>query len=99
MTPAKLKTVKVSGTNKKHKILLYALSTCAWCRLAKRYLSENKIEYEYVDVDLCTEKNRQNIRNDISERGGEPSYPTIIVDDRIVITGFRKDKLSEALGV
>jgi len=99
LTPKKLETVKVSGSNRKHKILLYALSTCAWCRLAKRYLSEKKVEYEYIDVDQCSEKDRDTIRNDIVKRGGEPSYPTIIIDDKILITGFRKDRLNEALGL
>lgn len=99
MAKGKLEKVKVSGANSKHKVLLYALSTCAWCKLTKKYLNDNKIEYEYVDVDLCSEKDRQNIRNDIIKRGGEPSYPTIIIDDRVLITGFRKDKISEALGL
>ena len=99
MLTSKLETVKVSGANKKHKVLLYALSTCAWCKLTKKYLSENKIEYEYVDVDLCSQRDHETIRNDIIKRGGEPSYPTIIVDDKTVITGFRKDKLNEALGL
>ncbi len=99
MTPSKLQTTKVSGTNKKHKVLLYAISTCAWCRLTKRYLNDKRIEYEYIDVDLCDDRDRETIRGDITKRGGELSYPTIIVDDKILITGFRKDKLSEALGV
>ncbi len=99
MPTGKLETVKISGANKKHKVLLYALSTCAWCKLTKKYLSENKIEYEYVDVDLCSQRDHETIRNDIIKRGAEPSYPTIIIDDKTVITGFRKDKLNEALGL
>jgi len=94
----KMEKIRVSGTNSKHKVLLYTLSTCAWCKLTKKYLNDNKVEYEYVDVDLCSEKDRQNIRNDIMKRGGEPSYPTIIIDDKILITGFRRDKIREALG-
>ena len=31
--------------------------------------------------------------------GGMLSYPTTIVDDKVVITGFRKDKLKEALEI
>ena len=99
MPTGKLETVKISGANKKHKVLLYALSTCAWCKLTKKYLSENKVEYEYIDVDLCNQRDRETIRNDIVKLGGEPIYPTIIIDDKIVITGFRKDKLREALDI
>jgi len=97
MVGDKLKPKKVSGKNNKHKVLLYALSTCAWCRLTKQFLNDNRIEYEYVDVDLCSEKDREKVRTDIQRRGGDVSYPTIIIDDKILINGFRKDKIREAL--
>ena len=90
---------KVSGKNNKHKVFLYALSTCVWCKLTKQYLNENNIEYEYVDVDLCNEEEKQKIHETIQSKGGTLSYPTTIVDDKIVITGFRKDKLKEALEI
>jgi glutaredoxin-like protein NrdH len=89
--------IRVSGKNSKHRVLLYALSTCAWCKMTKKYLSENGIEYDYVDVDLTSDEDHEKIRQDIIDRGSEPSYPTIIVDNEIVITGFRKDLLKEAL--
>jgi glutaredoxin len=88
---------KVSGKSNKHKVLLYALSTCAWCKMTKKFLNDNSVEYEYVDVDLANNQDHEKIRDDIVKKGGEPSYPTIIVDDKTVITGFRKDKLKEAL--
>jgi len=94
-----MKSVKVAGKNSKHKVFLYTLSSCAWCKLTKKFLTEKKIEYEYVDVDLCSDKDRDAIRKDIESRGGEPRYPIIIVDDKILIHGFRKDKISEALGI
>ena len=94
-----MKVVKVLGKNKKHKVFIYAISTCAWCNLAKNFLNENDVEYEYVDVDLCNEEDKGKIRRDIQSRGGSLSYPTIIIDDKILITGFRKDKIMEALGI
>ncbi len=88
---------KVAGKNNKHKVLIYALSTCVWCKLTKEYLKENGVEYEFVDVDLADEKDKQKIRDTITNKGGMLSYPTTIVDDNVLITGFRKDKLKEAL--
>jgi glutaredoxin len=90
---------KVSGKNSKHKVLVYALSTCVWCKMTKQFLKDNNIEYEYIDVDLCDEEDKVKIRQHIQRKGGNLSYPTIIVDDEILITGFRKDKLKEALGI
>jgi glutaredoxin len=83
----------------KSKVLLYALSTCAWCKMTKQFLKDNNIEYEYVDVDLCHEEDKEKIKREILNRGGSLSYPTIIIDDKILITGFRKDKLKEILEI
>jgi len=94
-----MKTAKVEGKNGKHKVLVYAISTCAWCKMTKKYLKDNGIAYEYVDVDLTSDDDHEKIRDDIIRKGGEPSYPTIIVDDKILITGFRKDKINEALEI
>ena len=90
---------KVSGKKTEHKVTLYALSTCVWCKMTKEYLKENEVSFEFVDVDLLGEKDKEKVHEYIAGKGGSLSYPTIIVDDTTVITGFRKDKLKEALGV
>jgi len=92
-------SVKVAGRNNKRKVLLYAISTCAWCKQAKKFLKDNNVEYEYVDVDLCAEDEKEKVRKDIISKGGDLSYPTIIIDDKILITGFLKEKIREALEI
>ncbi|MDH5449325.1 MAG: glutaredoxin family protein [Candidatus Bathyarchaeota archaeon] len=94
-----MRTIKVPGKNNKHRVLVYALSTCAWCKRTKKVLIDNDVEYEYVDVDLCSEEERKTISNDILSRGGRLSYPTILIDDRIMITGFHEDKIKEVLAI
>jgi glutaredoxin len=90
---------KVSGKNNTHKVILYALSTCVWCKLTKQFLSDNSVEYECVDVDLLDDNDKSQVHKVILEKGGSLSYPTTIVDEKTVISGFRKDQLKEALGV
>lgn len=94
-----MKIEKVPGKNNKNKVFLYALSTCAWCKMTKQYLKDNDVEFEYADVDLCSEKELDKIKKDILSKGGSLSYPVIIVNDRILINGFRKDKIKETLGI
>jgi glutaredoxin-like protein NrdH len=89
---------KVSGKKSDHKVTLYALSTCVWCKMTKQFLSENGVAYEFVDVDLLEDDDREKARQAITSKGASLSYPTIIVDNT-VITGFRKDKLKEALNI
>ena len=92
-----MEKIKVSGKNNEHKVMMYALSTCAWCKMTKKYLRDHDVEFEYVDVDLASDEDHEKIREEIIRRGAEPTYPTLIVDDKTVITGFQKDKISEAL--
>jgi glutaredoxin len=94
-----MKIEKVPGKNNKNKVFLYALSTCAWCKMTKQYLKDNDVEFEYADVDLCSEKELDKVKKDILSKGGSLSYPVIIVNDRILINGFRKDKIKETLGI
>ena len=92
-----MRIVKVPGKNKKHRVLMYAISTCAWCKRAKRLLRDSDIEYEYIDVDQCNSEGREKITLDILRRGGRLSYPTMIIDDKILITGYQEAKIKEAL--
>ena len=91
--------VKVEGKNNKHKVLMYALSTCTWCKSTKQFLKDNNIEFEYVDVDLCDKKDLEDIKNDILKRGGSLAYPKIIVDDEILISGFDKEKIRQVIQI
>lgn len=94
-----MRTIKIPGENNNHRVLMYAISTCGWCRQAKKFLRDNNIEYEYVDIDLCSREDRERIRRDILSRAGRPSYPTIIIDGTILITGFQEDRIRKVLGV
>jgi glutaredoxin-like protein NrdH len=90
---------KVSGKKNDHKVTLYALSTCVWCKMTKQFLKDNEIEYEFVDVDLLDAQDKDKAHQAITSKGGMLSYPTTIVDDKTVITGFRKDQLKEVLNI
>jgi len=88
---------KIPGKNTKHKVFVYALSTCVWCKMTKQFLKDNDVAFEYVDVDLCAEEEKDKIRKEIQAKGGPLNYPTTIVDDKVVVTGFRKDLLKKEL--
>jgi glutaredoxin-like protein NrdH len=90
---------KVPGKNNKHKVLMYAISTCGWCRRAKRTLNDMDVEYEYIDIDLSSNEDKEKVREDITRRGGRPLYPTIIINDKILLTNPTEKELREALGL
>ena len=94
-----MERTKVQGDRRDHQVLLYALSTCGWCKMTKAFLVDKSIQYEYVDVDKLEHADKELVNKDIKSRGGRIAFPTIIIDDKIVITGFKKDQISKALGV
>jgi glutaredoxin-like protein NrdH len=90
---------KVSGKNSQHKVTLYALSTCVWCKLTKQFLNESGVAYEFADVDLLNDEDKDKAHAAITSKGGMLTYPTTIIDDKILVTGYRKEQLKEVLGV
>ena len=94
-----MKYIKVPGKYKKHKVLIYAISTCIWCKRAKKFFRDQDIEYKYVDIDQCNVEDRSKIKKAILARGGQLVYPTIIIDDKILINNFRIVKIRDALGI
>jgi glutaredoxin len=94
-----MKIEKVLGKNKKNKVFLYALSTCAWCKMTKQFLKDSEVEFEYVDVDQCSDEELDTIKKDVLSKGGSLSYPIIVVNNQTLINGFRKDKIKETLGL
>ena len=86
----------VNGKNK-GKIMLYALSTCGWCKKTKELLNKIGVEYSYIYVDLLNEDDKDKIMKDIEKWNSNLSFPTLIINNRKCIVGFKEDKIKEAL--
>lgn len=84
----------IKGDNK-GKVVLYALSTCQWCRKTKELLKELNIDYYYVDVDTIEGEEREILLDDLEKYNPEKSFPTIVIDDSDFIIGFNEDKIKE----
>lgn len=93
-----MKFNRVTGTNKKHRVTLYALSTCGWCRRTKELLNSNSIEYDYIDVDLCTGEEREQVLKTVEGLNPRISFPTIQIDDRVVV-GFDEPEIKRLLEI
>ena len=91
--------VKIEGSKKGHKVFLYTLSTCGWCKKTKQYLKDNDIHYEYLDVDKCTREERERAIDDIKKRQAPLGFPVAIIDDEIIISGYKVEKYKEVLGI
>lgn len=77
---------------------LYALSTCSHCKSTKKLLSDCDVEYDYVEVDDLEGEERKAILADIKEINPRCSFPTIKINDTVIV-GFKEKEIKEALGI
>ena len=77
---------------------LYTLSTCVHCSAAKRFLKENDIEYDYVDVDKLDGSEKDEVLSEMMKVSGDMRFPTIVLGKKVIV-GFYENKLKEALGL
>jgi glutaredoxin-like protein NrdH len=87
----------VEGDNQQHELLLFALSTCGWCRKARNFLDENKLTYRFVYVDLLEGDAQKEVFQEVVKHNPRKSFPTLVVDKEEVIFGFNEEKYKEAL--
>ncbi|MRS12820.1 MAG: glutaredoxin family protein [Actinobacteria bacterium] len=79
-------------------IRVYALSTCPYCRMARKYLDDNDVEYDVVEVDLLDGDERAAAIAEVKDISGGTSFPVMLFDDEIVV-GFNKKRMMELLSL
>lgn len=74
-------------------VTIYTTPSCVYCKMAKEFFQENKIEYTEKNVAIDTEA-----RDMMIAKSGQMGVPVIAVDDKIII-GFDQPRLKESLGL
>jgi glutaredoxin-like protein NrdH len=85
----------MTGTKK---IKMFTLSTCSHCKAAKKFMTDNKIDHEFTDVDLLSGSARQAALEEVRKLNPGCSFPTIIIGSDVII-GFQPDEIKKALGI
>lgn len=79
-------------------VKLYALSTCPYCRMTKRYLDENDVEYEITEVDLLEGQEKDDVVAEVRRISGGASFPVVVIGDEVIV-GFNKVRIKELLSL
>lgn len=75
------------------KTTVYGTPICPYCDIAKDWLKEHKVKFEYIDVSKDQKKAQEMIK-----KSGQMGVPVIEVDGEIIV-GFDHEKLKKALGL
>jgi glutaredoxin-like protein NrdH len=86
----------VSG-KKAGNIVIYALSTCPWCKKTKKLLSDLGVEYYFTDVDLLKDDEKKQTMETVKKWNPSCSFPTLVIDEKKCIVGFKEDEIKKAL--
>ena len=86
----------VEGRNR-GRVVLYALSTCAWCRRTRRLLDGLGVDYYFVYVDLLKDGEREDVEKTLMRINPRLSFPTIIINDTDVIVGYDEEVIRRKL--
>lgn len=72
---------------------VYSTPTCPYCKMAKDFLKENKVQFEDVDVSV-----NQAAAQEMISKSGQMGVPVLDIDGQIVV-GFDKGRIKQLLGL
>jgi glutaredoxin len=88
----------VAGERKDHKVMVYTLSTCGWCKKMKALLKDLGVEYSYVDLDQVHGEEARHVREDLKKYNPRASAPTLVIDNGSeIVIGFDEEKVRRLL--
>ena len=97
---SKVEFHEVPGESEPHKLTVYALSTCAFCKRAMDFLKEQGLSYRYVYLDQLDFDLKREVKQELKTKFENlPVFPVLVIDDEEAMSGFTKEKWSERLGL
>ena len=89
MNLSELPFVRKEGVQGDHDIVVYALSTCGFCKRALAFLDEKGLAYKYIYVDQIPLETKNEVKKILLERFNEHvSFPFAVIDDSTHLVGF-----------
>lgn len=92
----KMKLEHVDGQDKGD-VLLFALSTCGWCKKTRMLLEDLNVGYDYIYVDLTSGEERAEAINALTIFNENTSFPTMVINNQDVIIGFEEEDIKSKL--
>lgn len=74
-------------------VIIYSTPSCPYCTIAKNFLEQNNIEFEYIDVS-----EDQKAAQEMIKKSGQMGVPVLDINGTIII-GFNREAIKKALGL
>jgi len=76
-------------------VTLYTLSTCPWCRKAKKFFTDRHIPFTDTDYDLADEATQGKILKEL-DAAGATGFPYAKIGDQVIV-GYQPERYTNAL--
>jgi len=88
------------GFRNDHSIVVYALSTCGFCKRALAFLDQHGFTYKYIHVDQIPLETKTEVKKILKERFNENvAFPFAVIDEDKHLVGFIEPDWVLTLGV
>jgi glutaredoxin len=77
-------------------VMVYALSTCPWCRKTKQWFTDSQITFDYVDVDTLPVEEQDEVADKAYKLSGGRRFPVVVINGEVIV-GHSPDKFLEHL--
>ncbi len=95
--PDNAKLSKALGINDDYRIIMYGADWCPDCRKSKAFLTDNKINFQYVEIDK--EENAWAIPMIKELNNGKQKIPTVVINEDTVLIEPENEELRQALKI
>lgn len=96
----KLEFSEYEGSVEKQDLALYALSTCAFCKKAIKFLQDHDIKFRYIYLDTINTMVKRTVKSELKTRYASlPVFPVLVIDDEEAVSGFSEEKWKEILDI
>lgn len=79
-------------------VILYALSTCAYCQVLRKMFVDLSVDHIYIEADLMEEAERREAMQALRRVNPKVSFPTTVIGGKAII-GFKVQEIKERLGI
>ena len=90
----------IEGEKEPHKLIVFSLSTCAFCKKAQTFLKDHGFTFKYIYLDQLDFDLKREVKKELKSKfESVPVFPILLIDDEEVMSGFVEEKWASKLGV
>jgi glutaredoxin len=95
-----LEYTPVDGAIKDHEIVVFALSTCGFCKRAMAFLNEKGFAYRYIYIDKIPLEKKTEVKRILKEQyKDDVAFPFATIDGSAHLVGFIEPDWKLTLGI